>query len=100
MINPMLFLWAFIPLTDAPKVNAKEIYADWTKTYSSKESYNLRELKSLYARVAGKTPQRKDLSDRNKADVLVCVDAENHIHFRPFLTDEWIRIDDACTLDT
>jgi hypothetical protein len=99
IINPMLFLWVLIAFTDLPKENRMEIYPDSTKTYSREEVYSLQELKSLYERVAKKTPQRKDL-DRNKADVFVCVDAENHVHFRPLLTDEWIRIDDPRTLDT
>jgi len=100
MTNPMLFLLAFIAFADAPKANLMEIYVDSAKTYSAKEVYSLQELRSLYARVARKTSQRKDLSDRNEANVLVCVDAENHIRFRPFLTDQWIRIDNARTLAT
>jgi hypothetical protein len=85
---------------ETKKVNPMDIYPDSTKTYCANEVYSLRELKSLYTRVAKKTPQRKDLSDRNKADVLVSLDAENHIHFRPVLPDEWIRLDDVRTVAT
>ncbi len=95
LLLPLVMCPGIVPI----KVNAMEIYPDLTKTYSPNEVYSLRELKSLYTRVAKKTPQLKDLSDRNKAHVLICVDGENHIQFRPFLTDEWIRIDDACTLN-
>ncbi|HEV2947945.1 MAG TPA: hypothetical protein VGX70_11240 [Gemmataceae bacterium] len=100
MTKLILFLSACISLIDAQKENPVEIYADSTKTYSPNEEFSLPKLKSLYARVAEKTQQRKNLSDRNKADVLVCVDAKNHIHFRPFLTDEWTQIDDSRTLPT
>jgi hypothetical protein len=80
--------------------NPMEIYPDWNKTYSlEKENVpGLRELKSLFEQAAKKTPRRKDLSDCNKQPMLVCMDAENHLHIQPFLTYEWVAISDAFKL--
>jgi hypothetical protein len=84
----------------SPKENRMQIYSDATKKYSPKETYSLSEVKSLYSQAAGKMAQEMDLSDRDKADVLILLDAKNHIHFRPFLTDDWVPIDRPTDLAT
>src|SRR5437016_2253326 len=98
MISPMFFFCVLFAFTNADKENKMEIYPDSTKTFSSGEVYSLRELQSLYEQVAKKTAQQKDL--RNKAHLLACMDAGNHIHSWSLPTDEWTPLDGVRALDT
>ena len=89
----------FLSFLNSFGANVMDIHEDCVKTYSSNDAFSLCDLKSLYALVEKKKTRLTNMGDRSKADLIVWIDSNNNIHFRPLLTGKWIRLDGAAVLD-